>query len=105
MLMLRLISLLKAQMKKYLLLLLTGLGLFALVSTNSKAQDFSISFGGVPAFTVPATIVAGIVIPGTDIITTTAVFTIAPHIIRVTTMGDTAAAIIDVIFGKTMINR
>ena len=44
--MLRLILLLKAQMKKYLLLLLTALGLFALVSTNSKAQDFSISFGG-----------------------------------------------------------
>lgn len=53
MLTLRLISLLKAQMKKYLLLLLTALGLFALVSTNSKAQDFSISFGGVPAFYGP----------------------------------------------------
>ena len=40
-------------MKKYLLLLLTALGLFALVSANSKAQDFSISFGGVPAFYGP----------------------------------------------------
>jgi len=37
-------------MKKYLLLLLTALGLFALVPTDSKAQDFSISFGGVPSY-------------------------------------------------------
>jgi hypothetical protein len=64
MLTLRLISLLKAQMKKYLLLLLTALGLFALVSTNSKAQDFSISFGGVPAFYGPGYYSGGHCDPG-----------------------------------------
>jgi hypothetical protein len=64
MLMLRLISLLKAQMKKYLLLLLTTLGLFALVSTDSKAQDFNISFGGVPAFYGPVYYSGGHCDPG-----------------------------------------
>ena len=44
---------------------------------------------------------AGIVIPGTDIITTTDVLTIIPRIIRVTTTANTTAAII----GKTMIDR
>ena len=48
---------------------------------------------------------AGIVIPGTDIITTTDVLTIIPRIIRVTTTADTTAAIIDAIIGKTMIDR
>ena len=47
--------------------------------------------------TGPATTVAGIVIPGMDIITTTDVFTIVPRIIRVTTTADTTAAIIDAI--------
>jgi hypothetical protein len=55
-------------------------------------------------FTGPAITVAGIVIPGTDIITTTDVFTIVPRIIRVTTTADTTAAIIDAIVGKTMID-
>jgi hypothetical protein len=49
--------------------------------------------------------VAGIVIQGTDIITTTDVFTIIQRIIRVTTTADTTAAIIDAIIGKTMIDR
>jgi hypothetical protein len=61
---LRLISLLKVQMKKYLLLLLTALGLFALVPTNSKAQDFSISFGGVPGFYGPGYYGGGYCDPG-----------------------------------------
>ena len=52
----------------------------------------------------PATTVAGIVIPGTDI-TTTDVSTIIQCIIRVTTTADTTAVIIDAIIGKTMINR
>jgi hypothetical protein len=49
--------------------------------------------------------VAGIVIPGTDIITTTGVFTIAPRTIRATTTANTTAAIIATIIGKTMIDR
>jgi hypothetical protein len=40
-------------MKKYLLLLLTALGLIALAPINSKAQDFSISFGAVPGYYAP----------------------------------------------------
>src|ERR1700757_1640032 len=60
---LRLIPLLKAQMKKYILLLLTALGLFALVPT-SKAQDFSISFGGIPAFYGPGYYSGGYCDPG-----------------------------------------
>src|SRR5580700_8300631 len=60
---LRLISLLKAQMKKYLLLLFMALGLFVLVSTNSKAQDFSISFG-VPGFYGPGYYSGGYCDPG-----------------------------------------
>jgi len=100
----RLISLLKTRMKKYLFLLITALGLSALVSSNSKAQDFSISFGGAPGFTGPAITVADTAIPGTDIITTTDVFTIALRIIRVTTMADTTTAIVDAIIGKTMID-
>jgi hypothetical protein len=48
---------------------------------------------------------AGIVIPGTDIITTPDVFTIVPRIISVSTTADTTAAIIDAIIGKTMIDR
>ena len=51
-------------MKKYLLLLLPALGLFALVPTNSKAQDFSISFGGVPAFYGPGYYGGGYCDPG-----------------------------------------
>src|SRR5262252_114333 len=45
--------LLKTQMKKYLVLLLAAVGLVSLVSTKSKAQGFSISFGGVPEFYGP----------------------------------------------------
>ena len=60
---LRLIPLLKAQMKKYILLLLTALGLFALVPT-SKAQDFSINFAGVPAFYGPGYYSGGYCDPG-----------------------------------------
>ena len=48
-------------------------------------------------FTGPATTVAGIVIPGVDIISTADVFAIVPRIIRVTTTADTTAAIIDAI--------
>jgi hypothetical protein len=51
----------------------------------------------------PATTVADIVIPDTDIITAD-VSTIVQCIIRVTTTADTTAAIIDVIIG-TMIDR
>ena len=58
----------------------------------------SVAFQG---STGPATTVAGIVIPSTDIITTTDVFTIVLHIILLTT----TAAIIDAIIGKTMIDR
>jgi hypothetical protein len=61
---LRLISLLKARMKKYLFLLITTLGLSALVSTNSKAQDFSISFGGAPGFYGPGYYGGGYCNPG-----------------------------------------
>ncbi len=76
-------------MKKYLLLLWSP-------STPKLKTSVSVSvaFRG---FTGPATTVAGIVIPGTDIITTTDVFTIVPRIIRVTTTADTTAAIIDAI--------
>ena len=48
--------------------------------------------------------VADTAIPATDIITTTDVFTIALRIIRVTTMADTTATIVDAIIGKTMID-
>jgi hypothetical protein len=48
---------------------------------------------------------AATVIPGTDIITTTDAFTIAPRTIRVTTTADTTAAIIDAIIGRMMIDR
>ena len=40
-------------MKKYLLLIPAALGLFALNTTNSKAQDFSFSVGGVPGYYEP----------------------------------------------------
>jgi hypothetical protein len=56
-------------------------------------------------FTGLATTAAGIVIPGTGIISTPDVFTIVPGIIRVSTTADTTAAIIDAIIGKTMIDR
>jgi hypothetical protein len=42
----------------------TVLGLFALVPTNSKAQDFSISFGGVPGFYGPGYYSGGDCDPG-----------------------------------------
>src|ERR1700745_86906 len=60
----RLISLLKTRMKKYLFLLITALGLSPLVSTNSKAQDFSISFGGAPGFYGPGYYGGGYCDPG-----------------------------------------
>jgi hypothetical protein len=72
-----------------------------LVPTNSKAQDFNISFGGVPGFYGPGYYGGGYVIPGTGIITTPDVLTIVPGIIRVSTTADTTGAII----GKTMIDR
>jgi hypothetical protein len=37
-------------MKKYLLLIPAALGLFALIPTNSKAQDFSFSVGVAPGY-------------------------------------------------------
>jgi hypothetical protein len=51
-------------MKEYLLLLLTALALFALVPTNSKAQEFSISFGSFPAFYGPGYYGGGYCDPG-----------------------------------------
>ena len=53
MLMLRLMFIAKGTNEKVPPFALTVLGLFALVSTKSKTQDFSISFGGVPAFYGP----------------------------------------------------
>jgi hypothetical protein len=51
--MLRQISLPIARMKRYLLILLTALGLIAFAPTKSRAQDFSVSFGGAPGYYAP----------------------------------------------------
>jgi hypothetical protein len=51
-------------MKKYILLIAAVLGLFALVSTKAKAQDFSISVGGVPGYYEPGHYRGGYCDPG-----------------------------------------
>jgi len=51
--MLRQISLPIARMKRYLLILLTALGLIAFAPTSSRAQDFSVNFGGAPGYYAP----------------------------------------------------
>ena|SRR5215467_1485001 len=51
--MLRQISLPIARMKRYLLILLTALGLIAFAPIKSRAQDFSVSFGGAPGYYAP----------------------------------------------------
>jgi len=101
--MLRQISLPIARMKRYLLILLTALGLIAFAPTKSRAQDFSVSFGGAPGYYAPGYYGE----PGPDIIT--GAFTIVLRIITVNTTADiTIAAIIAAIIGtatKTMIDR
>ena len=51
--MLRQSSLPIARMKRYLLILLTALGLIAFAPTKSRAQDFNVSFGGAPGYYAP----------------------------------------------------
>jgi hypothetical protein len=51
--MLRQSSLPIERMKRYLLILLTALGLITFAPTSSKAQDFSVSFGGAPGYYAP----------------------------------------------------
>ena len=92
-------------MKKYLLLIPAALGLFALIPTNSKAQDFSFSVGVAPGYYGPAITMAATAIPGMGITTTDALI-IAPPTIQVITMATaTTVAIIATIIGTTMINR
>ena len=89
-------------MKKYLLLIPAALGLFALIPTNSKAQDFSFSVGVAPGYYEPGYFtMAATAIPGMGIITTGA-FIIAPPGIQVITM---ATATTVAIIARTMINR
>ena len=52
--MLRQSSLPIERMKRYLLILLTALGLIAFAPTKSRAQDFSVSFGGAPGYYAPS---------------------------------------------------
>src|SRR6266446_6315653 len=53
-----------ARMKNYLLLITAVLGLFALVPTKAKAQNFSVSFGGGRGYYEPGYYGGGYCDPG-----------------------------------------
>jgi hypothetical protein len=89
-------------MKKYLLLILAALGLLALVSTKSRAQDFSFGVSVGRAITLLATVMEATAIPGMGI-TIDAFITALPTIGLITTATASTATGTTSVIGTTMI--